>query len=45
MRRRVVTEVNALENEIAANRKAAEEERQAEIDKKNADDAVAPYER
>ena len=41
MRRRVVTEVNALENEIAANRKAAEEERQAEIDKKNADDAAA----
>tara|TARA_R100001443_G_scaffold44444_1_gene57393 strand:- start:1034 stop:3097 length:2064 start_codon:yes stop_codon:yes gene_type:complete len=41
MRRRVVTEVNALENEIAANRKAEEDARQAEIDKKNAEDAAA----
>ncbi len=36
MRRRVVTEVNALEREIAAEKKARDEEEQARIDEKNA---------
>ncbi|QDP59954.1 MAG: putative tape measure protein [Prokaryotic dsDNA virus sp.] len=38
MRRRVVTEVNALEREIAAEKKARDEEAQAKIDEKNAQD-------